>query len=191
MKQAIFSIATILTVFTACNNEGSTKTSATLKTTDSTVTTPTNSVVTTASPVNGIIEGYIHLKNALTADKGKDAAIAGNEILSAMNAIDTTKMNLAQKKSYTDVADDVKENAEHISTNATKIGHQREHFEMLSKDVYELVKAFGAGKTMYKDFCPMAFDQKGAFWLSETKEIKNPYFGTEMPECGELKEELK
>ncbi|MBA4167053.1 MAG: DUF3347 domain-containing protein, partial [Chitinophagaceae bacterium] len=84
-----------------------------------------------------------------------------------------------------------KENAEHISENAGKLGHQREHFEMLSKDVYDLVKAFGAGQTLYQDFCPMYNDEKGASWLSETKEIQNPYMGQKMTTCGSVKEELK
>jgi hypothetical protein len=62
---------------------------------------------------------------------------------------------------------------------------------MLSKDMYDLVKAFGAGQTLYKDFCPMYNDNKGAIWLSESKEIKNPYYGKSMSSCGSMKEELK
>jgi Cu(I)/Ag(I) efflux system membrane fusion protein len=37
----------------------------------------------------------------------------------------------------------------------------------------------------------MAFDNKGAYWLSETEEIRNPYFGDVMLGCGETKEILK
>jgi Cu(I)/Ag(I) efflux system membrane fusion protein len=37
----------------------------------------------------------------------------------------------------------------------------------------------------------MAFDNKGAYWLSETKEIRNPYFGDKMMTCGEVKKEFK
>ena len=37
----------------------------------------------------------------------------------------------------------------------------------------------------------MANDKKGAFWISESKEIKNPYLGKKMPTCGEVKEEIK
>jgi Cu(I)/Ag(I) efflux system membrane fusion protein len=36
----------------------------------------------------------------------------------------------------------------------------------------------------------MAFDNKGAYWLSNTQEIYNPYFGEEMRFCGEVKEQL-
>jgi membrane fusion protein, copper/silver efflux system len=39
---------------------------------------------------------------------------------------------------------------------------------------------------VYRQFCPMAFDDKGAFWLSESDEILNPYFGDMMLNCGEV-----
>lgn len=91
-----------------------------------------------------------------------------------------------------DIADDLKENAEHIGANADKLAHQREHFVMLSKDIADLVKTFGnGGQTLYKDFCPMANDGKGAVWISEMKEIKNPYFGKALPTCGSVKETIQ
>jgi Cu(I)/Ag(I) efflux system membrane fusion protein len=37
----------------------------------------------------------------------------------------------------------------------------------------------------------MAEKDKGAYWFSETKEIRNPYFGDEMLGCGENRETLK
>jgi membrane fusion protein, copper/silver efflux system len=39
-----------------------------------------------------------------------------------------------------------------------------------------------------KMFCPMAFDKKGGFWIQEDEETMNPYFGTKMQKCGELKQ---
>ena len=192
MKKIILSAAAMLVIFTACNNNGSVKTAESTTTKDSSAVNPSASTVPlTESSVKGIMDGYLHLKNALASDDAKAAASAGNDILTALQSVDMSKMDEAKHKVYMAVVDDIKENAEHIKDNAGKIDHQREHFEMLSKDMYDLVKAFGAGKTIYRDFCPMAFDKKGAFWLSETKEIKNPYFGSEMSECGEVKEELK
>jgi Cu(I)/Ag(I) efflux system membrane fusion protein len=46
------------------------------------------------------------------------------------------------------------------------------------------------GKTVYYQFCPMANNNKGAYWLSESKVIRNPYFGEKMINCGETKEIL-
>jgi len=41
---------------------------------------------------------------------------------------------------------------------------------------------------LYLSFCPMALGN-GAYWVSDSDQIKNPYFGPEMLECGEVKEE--
>lgn len=192
MKKIIgASLIALAVTVAACNNSNTEKQQATAPVTDTPSTTAATAVATPESPVKEVLDGYLKLKNALATDNSRDAAVGGSKILTAMFNIDTAAMQPSQRKAYLAVADDIKENAEHISTNGGKIEHQREHFEMLSKDVYDLVKAFGAGRTVYKDFCPMAMENKGAFWVSETKEIRNPYFGSSMQECGEVKEELK
>ena len=83
-----------------------------------------------------------------------------------------------------------KEHAKHISDNAGKIDHQREHFALISKDIIDLIEQAGTSKKLYQDFCPMANDGKGAIWISETKEIKNPFYGSQMLTCGSLKKTL-
>lgn len=146
----------------------------------------------TAFPIKEIIAGYLQLKNALVKDNGKAAAAAGNTIVVLLAKVDKTSLSASQQKIYGDLEDDIKENAEHIGANAAKIEHQREHFEMLSKDIADLIKTFGnGGQTLYKDFCPMANNGKGAIWISEIKEIKNPYFGGKMATCGSVKETIK
>ncbi|MCU0356648.1 MAG: DUF3347 domain-containing protein [Cyclobacteriaceae bacterium] len=67
---------------------------------------------------------------------------------------------------------------------------QRTAFETLSINLYEVAKDGGAGMTVYKQFCPMAFDDKGAFWLSSEKKVMNPYFGASMLRCGKVQEEI-
>jgi len=37
----------------------------------------------------------------------------------------------------------------------------------------------------------MADDNKGGYWLSTEKKIKNPYFGSKMIKCGKVKEIIK
>lgn len=142
--------------------------------------------------VKEVIAAYLQMKNAFTNDNTNDAAAAGKSLQAAFINFDTKALSVDQAKTFTDIADDAKEHAEHIGANGGNIAHQREHFDMLSKDMADLVKAFGnGGQTLYKDFCPMYNNQKGAYWLSETKEIKNPYLGKAMPTCGVMKEEIK
>jgi Cu(I)/Ag(I) efflux system membrane fusion protein len=44
--------------------------------------------------------------------------------------------------------------------------------------------------TVYIQHCPMADSNNGADWLSQEKEIRNPYFGESMLKCGEVKKEI-
>ena len=92
---------------------------------------------------------------------------------------------------YREGAEEMKSHAEHINENSEKIDHQRDHFSMLSEYMLDWFTVYGTGQTLYKDYCPMFNDGKGAAWVSELKEIKNPYYGKEMLSCGEVKEELK
>jgi hypothetical protein len=133
----------------------------------------------------------LHIKNALVNNSGNEAADKGKEMAVALGKIDKSLLTTDQKRVYNDIDDDLKENAEHISKNSGDIEHQREHFSMMSDDVYYLVKAFGGGQLLYLDHCPMANDQKGAIWLSETKEVKNPYFGGKMNDCVNVTEVKK
>jgi len=133
----------------------------------------------------------LQIKNGLANDNGKEAANAGNAFVESISKMDKTALPDSQKKIWDDISDDAKEMAEHISENADKLEHQREHFELLSKDMYDLVKAFGYDQVLYKVFDPMYNNGEGAFWLSETKEIKNPYMGRAMSNSGTIQEEIK
>ena len=68
------------------------------------------------------------------------------------------------------------------------IEDQRESLAVYSRVLYFSAKAFGiADQRVYYQYCPMAFESKGAYWLSSTEEILNPYFGDKMLHCGSTK----
>lgn len=192
MKKIVFGIA-ILAAFSSCTGSTSPSKDNNQKTVDTTQATvkANDTAVKKTAPVNAVVTTYLQLKNALANDNGNDAAAAAKGISDAMQNVDASSFTADQKKVFEDVKDDINEHAEHISTNGTKIAHQREHFDMLSKDMYDLVKVVNSGQTLYQDHCPMYNDGKGATWLSEVKEIKNPYLGKKMPDCGTVKEEIK
>ncbi|MHA8059615.1 DUF3347 domain-containing protein [Aquirufa nivalisilvae] len=144
-----------------------------------------------AATIKEIVDQYLSLKNALANDNSNDAAVSGKSMVSAIAKLDKSLLSIEQKKVFDENQDDLKEHAEHISENAKNIKHQREHFVGMSEDMYALVKAFGAGRPLYHDHCPMAQENKGAMWISEVKDIKNPYFGAEMSGCGTIEEVIK
>ncbi|MCF3107565.1 DUF3347 domain-containing protein [Niabella sp. CC-SYL272] len=138
-----------------------------------------------------IVTAYLALKNALVEDNGSAAADAGKKLLATFKGVDMKGIPADQHKGYMDIADDAMENSEHIGDNAGKIEHQREHLASLSKDMNDLIALFGAPQKLYQDKCPMFNEGKGAIWISETREIKNPYYGSKMISCGSVKKEYQ
>lgn len=73
---------------------------------------------------------------------------------------------------------------------ADNIGVQRENFEDLSSNMYHLVSQVDVDRDLYWQYCPMAFDGEGANWISDSKNILNPYFGDKMLKCGSVEKKL-
>ncbi|MGV3502519.1 MAG: DUF3347 domain-containing protein [Adhaeribacter sp.] len=68
---------------------------------------------------------------------------------------------------------------------------QRQSFARFSEALYKSLKTFGTGGTeVYYQHCPMALNHTGGSWLSNSKLIRNPYFGNSMLRCGATKETL-
>ena len=134
-----------------------------------------------------IIANYLKLKNALTKDDAKTASVSAKSLFKSLNSTDASSLDDKSKKEFLNIAENAKVHTKHIGDNPSKIDHQREHFVMLSKNINDLIKIFGSNQKLYQDFCPMANDGKGAIWISEIKDIKNPYYGSEMLSCGSLK----
>ncbi|WP_199117475.1 DUF3347 domain-containing protein [Pedobacter sp. ASV28] len=127
--------------------------------------------------LNAIYQHYVHLTNALIKGDLAEAKIAANAIeLGAKILPNGSALSSLSAK---------------ISA-APSLDAQRILYADLSNEFIAKVKSSGlsAGE-IYVEYCPMALNDKGASWLSNQKEIKNPYFGDSMMNCGEVKETLK
>lgn len=134
-----------------------------------------------------ILKDYFNLKDALVADDNAKAKELGATLVTSLGNLDiSSNFSDTQKADLKDIIEDALEHSEHISKN--DIGHQREHFKILSKDVTDMVAITGTENTLYQLFCPM-YDG-GSAWLSKSKEIKNPYYGSKMLDCGEVQKEI-
>ena len=131
---------------------------------------------------------YHHLKDALVKSDGAEAAKGAEAMLKVL-----PKINIKSEEHAAHVEQilaEIKDDLEHISSTQA-VSHQRDHFKTLSDNVYELLKINGSiGETLYRQYCPMAFDNQGAYWLSSEEEIRNPYFGDKMLKCGSVEETL-
>ena len=210
MKKIFFCVLTIGTItFTACNSGGSKNeqeghdmsnmnkdTIQHAAISDDKDVKPvavvyTNVDVNAATSIKAMVDHYLHIKNALTNDNGSEAASGAKAMENAISKLDKSLLTAEQKAAYDKNEEEMKEHEEHIAKNGDKIEHQRSHFVMMSEVVYDLVKNFGAGRPLYHDHCPMARNNQGAMWISEMKEVKNPYFGAKMLTCGTIEEVIK
>ncbi len=79
----------------------------------------------------------------------------------------------------------------HQISEETTLGAKRIHFSHLGEAMYCALKSFGGiGRPLYVLHCPMAFGQRGAYWLSSTLEVRNPYLSESMLACGDLQETI-
>jgi len=69
--------------------------------------------------------------------------------------------------------------------------HIRREFNTLSQVLAYSIQQFGAEGPVYRQFCPMAFEEAGAYWLSRDEEITNPYLPEDMLRCGDVIEPLQ
>ena len=147
----------------------------------------TKIVASNSFTINEIVSSYLTLKNALVKDDSNGAANAGKALFAKFDKADSnTIKKVEQKNKYHNIAKSAKEHIKGIGDNAGKIARQREYFALLSKEVHDLIKTFGTDQRLYQDYCPMYNEGKDGYWISETKDVKNPYYGSEMLSCGRM-----
>ncbi len=123
-----------------------------------------------------ILSAYYALKDAFVKTDEKQVKSMAQHLISVIKAEGKSALISA---------------TEAVSSSENMEG-QRKAFEKLSEAVYDMAKESGFGETtIYKQYCPMAFGNKGAFWLSDSEEIMNPYFGDKMLRCGKVTETIK
>ncbi|UGU17373.1 DUF3347 domain-containing protein [Sinomicrobium kalidii] len=125
--------------------------------------------------INNAYGHYIHVKTALVNTDAKEAKNGAGMLIKALAEVENGEKATDFAKKI-EAADDVEK--------------QRQAFSGLSGEFAKMVDGQIASGTVYKQYCPMAFDFEGGYWLSSEEEIRNPYFGDKMLDCGEVKERL-
>ncbi len=148
------------------------------------------------------MNAYFEMKAAFVDADTARAKLSAGKFIQLMDSIPLTEL----KKDTTNIYDiafndysNIKSNAESLLTQ-TNILEMRKDFGMVSENLYPFFRAINyEGEKMYWQNCPMAFgEDKGGNWISNTKEIINPYLGKNHPEfkgsmlhCGEIKDTIK
>ena len=140
--------------------------------------------------ISKVFTAYLNLKNALVANDAKTASASAQTMLNEIAKVSMDKMTSEQHTLWMKYTKKLSYDATHISEVA-ELDHDREHFTSLSKNMYAVAKAFPTTTPVYYQFCPMANENKGAYWLSEQEKIHNPYYGDKMNSCPSTKETIK
>lgn len=133
----------------------------------------------------------------------KDALVASDTTLANTASVDLGKqaggLQVDQIKGDTSgmIRETAKVFASNINSSAETLPKEggleakRKEFEVISDALWSLARTVRYdGQKVFYQYCPMAFDNSGAYWLSDSREVRNPYFGSKMPKCGELADSL-
>ena len=123
-----------------------------------------------------VFEQYIQLKTALVNTNSEKTAAISRTLQASVIALEVSEKLT---------------NALQSIAQTRNIEVQRTAFVALTVEVESMLEGALKGGTIYKQYCPMAFGNTGAHWLSNTKEIQNPYFGDKMLKCGRVDAQIK
>ncbi len=119
---------------------------------------------------------YLHLKDVLVLSDSTQAQGAAKDLAG-------TLVKIPDSKNSTKMAYDM--------ASEGSLSKQRIIFTILSTELITMFKkADISSGSMFVQYCPMANDGGGGYWLASETEIRNPYYGDEMLNCGEVKETI-
>jgi membrane fusion protein, copper/silver efflux system len=132
---------------------------------------------------------YNDISQELSKDSIKGLALKGDELIKALKSVDesreSSKAAIYWRKKSRKV-----ELAINLLKNSASLSQARTNFEKVSNVIIDLIKTFGTVEKINLAFCPMAFNDQGAYWLQKSADVENPYFGSQMYHCGEFKQQF-
>jgi len=117
-----------------------------------------------------LFNSYLKVKDALVASNLKEANSGAKELKEVLG-------------------EDLKTVA--IIQEAKTLEEARAQMPRLSDEIEELVSSSITSGAIYKQYCPMAFNNTGGYWLSSEEKILNPYFGDKMLKCGKIDSKIQ
>lgn len=137
-----------------------------------------------------VIKDYLTMKNAFIISDSKGIDSAATAMRDHVKAVNPETMNGEGKEAWLQHASLYNTKIREL-LHITGIEENRTYLSHLSEIIYCTKKSFKLeDMQLFAVYCPMAFDGKGAFWISETEKIRNPYFGEKMMDCGSIEEKL-
>jgi Cu(I)/Ag(I) efflux system membrane fusion protein len=141
--------------------------------------------------LKAVFDDYIKLKDAFVKEDSNNVIIESKRLLDKLSKVEMKLVTDKEaQKHWMSLEKEIKIAATSI-LNTAKIKRQRNNFKSLSLGLTNAIEVFGINEKVYHQFCPMADNNNGAFWLSKEKKVINPYFGSVMLNCGEVKQVIE
>ncbi|HZJ79533.1 MAG TPA: efflux RND transporter periplasmic adaptor subunit [Dysgonamonadaceae bacterium] len=138
-----------------------------------------------------VYNAYLKMNDAFVDSNAKNVASEAKEVIKAIKSVDMALLKGDAHMEWMDQLEILNKTIGVIS-QSDDIEKQRHEYIQFNLAFYESVKMFGLHNvTTYFQYCPMANNDKGAYWLSASEGILNPYFGDVMLTCGETKEVVR
>ena len=138
--------------------------------------------------VDGYLGNYFKIKNFLVNDNSKNSYEALFEFEKSIKSIEIIKFSDVDQSQIKSIISNILNNVDKMKSESIKI--QRLYFEKLSQNIFNLINIINPKIKVFHQYCPMFNENKGGMWLSSTKEIFNPLFGSSMLKCGYVKSEI-
>lgn len=153
--------------------------------------TSTQSPEVIKKQVTDVYEASLKLTDALINSDAGQAKVAAIGIETTLSRVDMSQLSGPAHSTWMTQLTAMNQALKSIR-NSGAIEKQRTAYAQFEEGLYQSIKTLGIlKKPAYRQYCPMAQNSKGAYWLSDKKPIRNPYFGDQMLTCGETKEVLQ
>lgn len=133
---------------------------------------------------------YLKIKDALVNDDFESAKSGLQKMSGSVENLKAKNLSAAISEIWKQRQPNFSEIIQALE-KSKDIKQLRDDFDKLSNALIGLARSANPMPGMYVLHCPMANNNTGADWLSMSSEIKNPYYGSAMISCGEVKSTLK
>jgi len=150
----------------------------------------------TAAGMDHLYSAYLSIKNTLVES---DAVAADTDALNMLQVVDSLSNDRMFQSADSTMPIASLEPLIQSFLKAKTLSEKRRSFQSIGMSLQRLLSHPGsASRPVYIQTCPMAFDDtEAASWLSDSREIVNPYLGKNHPKyasgmlhCGELTDSL-
>lgn len=149
---------------------------------------------------NEIPKNENHIKTMITAYLALNEALYSDNFDAAKVQVAALKTEVMKNSGSMEHKGNAENHAKHHgemlaavvkADAATEIKGIRNEYKAISDHLIMAVKKMGYEELLYVQHCPMANGNKGADWLSTSKDVLNPYYGKMMLKCGSVTETLE